>query len=80
MSLIHLFKKMNYWNRDIIGYRVIEVGCTIEKDLELSPSPPNCSKYSWKLVIHYLAIFDALIQKGFWVIQEITIITYTAIS
>ena len=29
---------MKHRNRDEIGYRVIGVGCLIEKDLELSPS------------------------------------------
>ena len=38
MSLSDLFRKMKHRNRDEIGYRVIGVGCLIEKDLELSPS------------------------------------------
>ena len=46
MSLIDLFKKMKHWNLDIIGYWEIGAGCLTEKDLELSPSPPNCSKDS----------------------------------
>ena len=50
MSLIHLFKKMKHWNRDIIGYRVIGAGCLLEKDLKLSLTPPNCSTDSWKLL------------------------------
>ena len=48
---IHLFKWMKHWNIDIIGYWVNGAGCSIEKDLEHNPSPPNCSKDSWKLFI-----------------------------
>ena len=50
LSFIHLFKKMKHCNIDIIVYWVIGAGCLIKKDLELSPSPPNCSKNSWKLL------------------------------
>ena len=35
---------MKHWNPDIIGYWLIGESCQIEKDLELSPSPPNCSE------------------------------------
>ena len=48
--LIHLFKWMKHWNIDIIGYWVNGAGCSIEKDLEHNPSPPNCSKDSWKFL------------------------------
>ena len=44
MFLFHLFKKMKHWNLDIIGYWEIGAGCYFEMDLELNPSPPNCSK------------------------------------
>ena len=50
MSVIHLFKIMKHWNRYLTGYRVIGAGCLIEKGLERSLSPPNCSKDSWKLL------------------------------
>ena len=42
LSLIRLFKKMIHWNLDISCYWVTEAGFQIEKNLELSPSPPNC--------------------------------------
>ena len=50
LSLTHVFTKMKYWNLDIIDYWVIGTDFLIEKDLELSPSPPNCSTNSWKLL------------------------------
>ena len=50
LFLIQIFKKMEHWNLNIIGYWVIGAGCWIEKDLELIPSLPNCSKDSWKLL------------------------------
>ena len=34
---------MEHWNLDITGYRA---GCQIERDTELSLSPPNCSNDS----------------------------------
>ena len=34
MFLIPLFKKIKHWDLDIIGYRVTEAGCEIEKDVE----------------------------------------------
>ena len=37
---------MKHWNLDIIGYQVIRTGSLIEKDQNLSPSPPNCAKVS----------------------------------
>ena len=56
LSLIHLFKKLKHWNLDIVGYWVIGTGCKIEKDLELSPSPLNFSKDSWKLLLLFISI------------------------
>ena len=43
-------KKMEHWNLDITGYWVIWAGCSIEKNLEPSPNPPNCSEDSWNLL------------------------------
>ena len=37
---------MKQWNLDITGYLVTAAVCLIEKGLELSPSPPKCSKDS----------------------------------
>ena len=51
MTLIHFFKIMKHWNPVIIGYWVIGASCLIEKGLERSPSPPNCSNSSWKLLL-----------------------------
>ena len=47
---------MKHWNLDIIGYWVNGAGCSIEKDLRLSPSPPNCSNDSWKLLPLFISI------------------------
>ena len=40
---------MKHWNLDIFSYWVIGAACQTKKDLEFSPSPPNCSKDYWKL-------------------------------
>ena len=54
MSHVFLFKKkMEHWNLDIISCWLIGAGYQIEKYLELSTSPPNCSKDSWKLLPLY---------------------------
>ena len=45
----YLSQKMKHWNLDITGYWVTEAGFYIEEVLELSQSPPNCSKDSWKI-------------------------------
>ena len=47
---------MERCNLDIIGYWVIGAGCSIEKNLELSPGSPNCSKDSWKLLPLFISI------------------------
>ena len=47
---------MKYWCSDIIGYWVIEVGCYIEKELEISPSPPNFSEDFSKLLPFFISI------------------------
>ena len=57
MSLFYFFKKkMKAWNLAIIGYWVIGTGWYIEKALELSPSPPNLWKDSWKLLPFFISI------------------------
>ena len=71
MSIIHLFKKMKHWNPDIIGYWVIGAGCEIEKDLELSPRPPNCSKNSFKLLFLFISINWPSLVTLWVVVQEI---------
>ena len=51
-SLIVLYSpfwKTEHWTLDIFSYWVIGAGCWIKKELEFSPSPPNCSKHNWKL-------------------------------
>ena len=68
MSLIFP-KKMKHWNVDITGYWVIRTSCLIEKDLELSPSPPNCSKDSWKLLTLFISInWQSLVI--YWVVAQ----------
>ena len=49
-------KKMEHWNLAMFGYWVIGAGCQIEKDLELSCSPQNCSKDFWKLLPLFISI------------------------
>ena len=61
-------KKLKHWNLEIIGYWVFGAGSYIEKDLELSPCPPNCSKDFRKVFvlvyIYELAKFGDLISCG----------------
>ena len=52
---------MEHWNLDIISCWLIGAGCQIEKYLELSTSPPNCSKDSWKLLPLYWPSFRFLL-------------------
>ena len=46
----HNFKKVKHWNLEITSYWVIGASCSMQKDLELSPCPPNYSKDFWKLL------------------------------
>ena len=55
-SVIYPFKKIEHLKLDIIGSCVIGAGCYIEKSLELSPSPPNCSEDFRKLLPLFTAI------------------------
>ena len=71
MSIINHFKKMKHGNCNIIGYRVIGAGCSIEKDLELSPSLPNCSKDSWKLLALFICINWLSLVTKWAMIQKI---------
>ena len=66
-----MFKKMKHWNLDIIGYWVIGAVCEIEKDLELSPSPPNCSKNSWNLLPLHISINWPSLLTLWVVVQKI---------
>ena len=71
MSLIHFIKKIKHWNHDIMGYRVNGAGCKIEKDLELSPSPSNCSKNSWKLLSLLISSHCPSLVTSWVVVQKI---------
>ena len=64
-------KKMKHWNCDIIGYRVLGAGCLIEKNLELSPSPPDFSKDSWKLLPLLISIHWPSLVTSWVVVQKI---------
>ena len=66
---IHLFKKMKYWNLEILGYWVIGADCWIKKDLESSRSPPNCSKDYWKLLPLFISI-NWLSLVTLWVVVQ----------
>ena len=57
---------MKHWNLDIVGYWVIGAVCEIEKDLKLSPSPPDCSKDSLKLLPFYLWIGQVWWLNKLW--------------
>ena len=61
MSLFHIFKKMKHWYLDIIDYGVFGEGCKIEKDLELSPSPANCSSKGFPKII--VLVYNYLLTK-----------------
>ena len=66
-SLFTFSKKMKQWNLNIIGYWVIGSGYWIEKGLELSPSPPNCSKDSQNYCPGlYLPIDQVWWLNGLW--------------
>ena len=69
MCFIHLFKKRKHWNLNIYDYWVIGAGCYIKKDLESSPSPPNCSKYYWKL-LHFLTSINWPSLVTSWVVVQ----------
>ena len=62
---------MKHWNLDIIGYWVTGAGCSIEKDLRLSPSPPNCSNDSWKLLPLFISIDWPSLVTLWLVVQKI---------
>ena len=60
---------MKHWNVDIISYWVIGAVCLIEKDLEFSPSPSNCSKDSWELLPLLISInWPSLVTE--WVVVQ----------
>ena len=62
-------KKKKIWNLDIIGYLVIGAGCWIKKDLEPSPSLPNCSKDYLKLLPLLMSInWPSLVTS--WVVVQ----------
>ena len=65
------FQKMKPWNLDIIGYWVIEAGCSIEKDLEPSPSPLNCLKDYWKLLLLLISIHWQSLVTSWVLVQKI---------
>ena len=68
---IHLFKKMKYWNLEILGYWVIGADCWIKKDLESSRSPPNCSKDYRKLLPLLISINWPSLVTSWVVVQKI---------
>ena len=64
-------KKLKHWNRDVIGYWVIGAGCWIEKYLEPSPSPRNCSKDYWILLPLLISISWPSLVASWVVFQKI---------
>ena len=71
LPLIHLFKKKKRRNLDIIGCWVIRAGSWIEKDLEPSSSPPNCSKDSRKLLPLLISINWPTLETSWVLLQKI---------
>ena len=67
--LYSTFQKMKHWNLDIFGYWIIGAGCEIKKDLESSPSPPNCSKNCWQL-LHLLISINWRRMVTLWVVVQ----------
>ena len=55
-SLMHFFKKLKHCNLYIIDYWVTGAWCYIEKDLEISPSTPNCSKDISELMPLFISV------------------------
>ena len=62
---------MKHWNLSIFGYWVIGAGCSIKKDLESSPSLPNCSKDHWKLLSMLISINWPSLVTSWFVVQKI---------
>ena len=62
---------MKHWNLGIFGYWVIGAGFQIEKDLESSPSLPNCSKDYWKLLSLLTSINWPSLVTSWFVVQKI---------
>ena len=65
------FQKMHHWNLNIIGPWVIWAGCYIGKNLEPSPTPPNCLKDSWKLLLLLISISWPGLVTWWVVVQKI---------
>ena len=65
------FQKLKRWNLDIIGYLVIGAGCLIEKDLEPSSSPSNCSKDDWRLLPSFIFNSRTSLVTSWVVVQKI---------
>ena len=64
-------QKNKHWNLGIFGYWVIGAGCLIKKDLESSPSLPNCSNDYWKLLSLLLAyIYNWPILVASWFVFQ----------
>ena len=60
------------WNTGILTQLIIGAGCQIEKDLKLTPSPPNFSKDSWNLLpCLYLSIRQVVVQKIYSKMQPV---------
>ena len=69
-------QQKKFWNLTIFGYSVIGAGCYIQKDLESSPSHPNCSKDYKKLLFLLISInWPSLVTS--WVVIQIYIQTCT---
>ena len=62
---------MKHWNLGIFGYWVIGAGFQIEKDLESSPSLPNCSKDYWKLLSLLTSINWPSLMASWFAVQNI---------
>ena len=64
------FQNMKHWNLDILAHWIIGIDSYIEKDMELSPSHPNCLTDSWKLLLLFLYInWPSLVT--WWVVIQI---------
>ena len=66
-----LFTFSKHWNLDMIGYWVIGAVCLMEKDLELTPSPPNYSNLKKYCSCLYLSIGIVWWLKVLWFKKDI---------
>ena len=62
---------MKHWNLGIFGHWVIGAAFQIAKDLQSSPSLPNCWKDYWKLLYLLISVNWPSLLTSWFVVQKI---------